>query len=60
VHNGIIKMPQFLRFPMAKGGTKTIAHLSIADGLGAFMIVNCRMKKIPQYGVTPVGLLTSK
>jgi hypothetical protein len=25
-------MPQFLLFPLAKGGTKTIAHLSIAEG----------------------------
>ncbi len=28
--NGVNKMPQFLLFSMAKGGTKTIAHLSIA------------------------------
>jgi hypothetical protein len=32
LHNGVNKTPQFLRFSMAKGGTKTIAHLSIAEG----------------------------
>jgi hypothetical protein len=26
------KTPQFLLFSQAKGGTKTIAHLSIAEG----------------------------
>ncbi len=31
-HNGVNKMPQFLLFSMAKGGTKNITHLSIADG----------------------------
>jgi hypothetical protein len=30
--NGVSKTPQFLLFSMAKGGTKTIAHLSIAEG----------------------------
>jgi hypothetical protein len=30
--NGVKKTPQFLLFSMAKGGTKTIAHLSIAEG----------------------------
>ncbi len=30
--NGVNKMPQFLLFSMAKGGTKTIAHLSIVEG----------------------------
>jgi hypothetical protein len=29
LHNGVKKTPQFLLFSMAKGGTKTIAHLSI-------------------------------
>jgi hypothetical protein len=32
LHNGVNKKPQFLLFSMAKGGTKTIAHLSIAEG----------------------------
>jgi hypothetical protein len=32
LRNGVNKTPQFLLFSMAKGGTKTIAHLSIADG----------------------------
>ena len=27
----VLKTPQFLLFSMAKGGTKTIAHLSIAE-----------------------------
>jgi hypothetical protein len=27
------KTSQFLHFPIAKGGTKTIAHLSIVEGL---------------------------
>jgi hypothetical protein len=30
--NGVKKNPQFLLFSQAKGGTKTIAHLSIAEG----------------------------
>jgi hypothetical protein len=30
--NGINKTPQFLLFSMANGGTKTIGHLSIAEG----------------------------
>jgi hypothetical protein len=45
LHNGVNKTPQFLLFPMAKGRTKTIAHLSIAEGssffeaqIGAFAI----------------------
>jgi hypothetical protein len=29
----LTETPQFLRFLIAKGGTKTIAHLPIADGL---------------------------
>ncbi len=29
---GVKKTPQFLLFSQAKGGTKTIAHLSIAEG----------------------------
>jgi hypothetical protein len=33
LHNVVIKTPQFLLFSMAKGGTKTIAHLSISKGL---------------------------
>jgi hypothetical protein len=32
LHNGVKKTPQFLLFSQAKGGTKTIAHLSIAEG----------------------------
>jgi hypothetical protein len=32
LRNGVNKMPQFLLFSMAKGGTKTIAHLSLAKG----------------------------
>jgi hypothetical protein len=31
LRNGLNKMPQFLLFSMAKGGTKTIVHLSIAE-----------------------------
>jgi hypothetical protein len=31
LRNGV-KMPQFLLFSMAKGGTKTTAHLPIAEG----------------------------
>jgi hypothetical protein len=30
--NGVKTMPQFHLFSLAKGGTKTIAHLSIAEG----------------------------
>jgi hypothetical protein len=32
LRNGVNKTPQFLLFLMAKGGTKTIANLSIAEG----------------------------
>jgi hypothetical protein len=32
LRNGVNKTPQFLLFSMAKGGTKTIAHLPIAEG----------------------------
>jgi hypothetical protein len=32
LHNGVKKSPQFLLFSQAKGGTKTIANLSIAEG----------------------------
>jgi hypothetical protein len=32
LRNGVNKTPQFLLFSMAKGGTKTIAHLSLAEG----------------------------
>jgi hypothetical protein len=30
--NGVKKNPQFILFSIAKGGTKTIAHLSIVEG----------------------------
>jgi hypothetical protein len=36
------KTPQLLHFTIAKGGTKIIAHLPIAEG---FTTVNCGMKK---------------
>jgi hypothetical protein len=51
LRNRVKKMPQFLLFSQAKGRTKTIAHLSIAEGMrfeaqiGSFMIVNCGMKE---------------
>jgi hypothetical protein len=32
LRNGVKKSPQFLLFSLAKGRTKTIAHLSIAEG----------------------------
>jgi hypothetical protein len=32
LRNGVKKTPQFLLFSQGKGGTKTIAHLSIAEG----------------------------
>jgi hypothetical protein len=32
LRNGVKKPIQFLLFSLAKGGTKTIAHLSIAEG----------------------------
>jgi hypothetical protein len=49
----LTKCINFFFFSIAKGGTKTktIAHFSIAEGwvfeakIGAFMIVNCGMKK---------------
>jgi hypothetical protein len=33
LRNGVKETPQFLLFSMAKGGTKTTAHLSIAEVL---------------------------
>ncbi len=48
---GVNKTPQFIHFSSAKGGTKTIAHLSIAEGeifkakIGALTIVYCGMEK---------------
>jgi hypothetical protein len=33
LRNDVNKTLPFLYFPIAKGGTKTIAHLSIAEGL---------------------------
>jgi hypothetical protein len=33
LRNGVHKKPQFLLCPTAKGTAKTIAHLSIAEGL---------------------------
>jgi hypothetical protein len=32
LRNGAKKTPQFLLFSQAKGGTKTIVHLTIAEG----------------------------
>jgi hypothetical protein len=32
LRNSVNKTPQFLLFSIAKGGTKAIAHLSIAEG----------------------------
>jgi hypothetical protein len=32
LHNGVNNTPKFLLFSIAKGGTKTIARLSIAEG----------------------------
>jgi hypothetical protein len=32
LRNGVKKTPQFLLFLLAKGGTNTLAHLSIAEG----------------------------
>jgi hypothetical protein len=32
LRNGFKKTPEFLLFPLAKGGTKTISHLSIVEG----------------------------
>jgi hypothetical protein len=51
--NAISKTPQFLLFSMAKGGTKTIAHLSITEGSSFCSLdrriynckKNCGMKK---------------
>jgi hypothetical protein len=32
LRNGVKKTPQFLLFSQAKGGTKTIVHLSVEEG----------------------------
>jgi hypothetical protein len=48
LRNGVNKMPQFLIFSMAKGGTKTIAHLSIAEGSSFLSLVrhnyDCKLR----------------
>ena len=46
LRNGVNKTPQFLLFSIAKGGTKTIVHLSIEEGRAfeAFTMVNSGMK----------------
>ncbi len=48
MRNGVNKMPQFLLFSGAKGGTKTIAHLSIAEGESFWSldrrIYNCKLQ----------------
>jgi hypothetical protein len=45
--NGVNKMPQFFLFSIAKGGTKTIAHLSIVEGSSLLnlkrRIYNCKL-----------------
>jgi hypothetical protein len=33
LRDGVTKMPPLFSFPIAKGGTKTITQLSIAEGL---------------------------
>jgi hypothetical protein len=42
------KMPPFLHFSIAKGGKKTIAHLSIAEGMSFRRldrcIYNCKLR----------------
>ncbi len=49
LRNDVNKTPQFLLFSMAKRGTKTNSALVNCRGIefliGAFMIVNCGMKK---------------
>ncbi len=40
LRNDVNKMPQFLLFPTANGGTKTIAHLSIAEGFSSKYAMN--------------------
>jgi hypothetical protein len=46
--NGVNQTPPFLHFPIAKGGTKTIAHLPIAEGLSfrslERRIYNCKLR----------------
>jgi hypothetical protein len=51
--NGVNKTPQFLLFSMANGGTKTIAHLSIAEGLSFVnldrRIYDCKLRNGKKY-----------
>jgi hypothetical protein len=46
--NGVNKIPPLLHFPIAKGGTKTIAHLPITEGLSFpsldMRIYNCKLR----------------
>ncbi len=48
LYNGVNKTPQFLLFSMAKGGTKTIVHLSIAEESSFWSldmpIYNCKLR----------------
>jgi hypothetical protein len=41
LRNGVNKTLPFLYFPIAKGGTKTISHLSIAEGLSFRSLDRC-------------------
>jgi hypothetical protein len=44
LHNGVNKTPQFLLFSITKGGTKTIAHMSIAEGSSFLCLVTkCKL-----------------
>jgi hypothetical protein len=45
LRNVVNKTPQFLLFSTAKGGTKTIAHLSIAEG-SSFLSLGRRILRL--------------
>jgi hypothetical protein len=48
LYNGVNKTPQFLLFSLANGATKTIAHLSIAEGSIVSLdrrIYGCKLRK---------------
>ncbi len=40
----LTKMTPFLHLPIAKGGTRSIAHLPVAEGL-SFQSLDCKLRK---------------
>jgi hypothetical protein len=54
-------MPPFLYFPIAKGGTRTISHLPIAEGRSfdrlERCIYNCKLRNEKEKKINPSALI---